>query len=521
MPGIPRKPYCQPCKRRRVKCDEKWPTCSACGRAGIVCPGPPGMKFVLNNNHKPEREDGDALVYSSKPRKRANGPPASSGSLVLAERPASAAIRATGNNSEFRSYRLLNAWDYRVPMDSCDHLSARLVALMDASPRLPEFNLATLRELPRRLHVSECLEDSVRYWCSSWIDYHRGLHVPSSMSQIYHGKVIRSLQRAIEGPQALSIETAAAATVLYRTGSVFNPDGSAKQSRLRGQATGIVTLTRLRGLPNLDDPFDFALAHEQRLIIEAVRGFCASAETDFYDTPPWQEVRQKVIEKVCSDEGLQEIDILIEKVSMFYMDSVKDMRLCHEDPIAFYDKGKRIEQGMRDFLFNVEALFSDHWAFAEKTSGSITETQDPEFFLGRKYVLEDQKTFDILSNALQASFAPSLFISRIRQLYNEPPDIDIQKKYRECCERYWMFIPHLRSQDPLALSEDLLMYTFTIEAANEQETQHILEFLKDTDVVNAFPNDYNTMLEDRKALVEFTIGGRSKIGEYSLYTKDS
>ncbi|CAH0051711.1 unnamed protein product [Clonostachys solani] len=509
MPGIPRKPYCQPCKRRRVKCDEKWPTCSACARAGIVCPGPSGRKFVLNNNHKAGKEDG--LIYSSKPNKPTTGSSASSGSLVLAERPAPTTVQTMGHNSVFRSYRLLDVWDSRIPMNSAEQLSARLVALIEASPGLPEFGFKSLRELPRRLHLSECLEDSVRYWCSSWIDHHRGLHVPSNMSWNCHVKVIRSLQRALQGPQALSIETAAAATVLLKTGYTFNPDGSAEGSRLKGQYTGIATLARLRGIPNIDDPFDVLLAYEQMFIIECVRGFTTSHEANFYDTPPWQEIKPKVIEKVALNEGGQEIDIYILKARLHYVDIVKDIKLCYEDPIRFYDKAKKVELEMRQYLFDIEALFPSHWAYAEKVSGSITETLDPDFFLGRKYVLKSQKTFGILGTALQSFFHPCLIIFRIRKLYNEPPDITLQKKYRDWCERFWMFIPHLRSRDPMDFYDDLFMYFFTIEAANEQETQHILEFTKHMDVGNEYLNDYGALLEEIKVGVEFLIGARADI----------
>ncbi|CAH0020787.1 unnamed protein product [Clonostachys rhizophaga] len=507
MPGIPRKPYCQPYVDQ-IQCDEKWPTCSACARAGILCPGPSGMKFVLNNNHKAGTEE--AFVYSSEPNKRTNGSSASSGSLVLTERPATTTVQTTRYNSQFRSYRLLNALDSRVPMISSDHVSGRLVALMEASPGLPRSNFHALRELPRRLHLSECLQDSVRYWCSCWIDCLQGLPEPSNMSRNSHGKAIRSLLQAMRGPQTPSVETVAAATVLCKTGHTFDSDGSETGARLMGQAMGIATLVRLMGIPNIDDPFDLLMAYEQFFIIDCIRGFSDSNAADFAGTAPWQQVREKVIEKVALYEGGQEIDVYLEKRSLYYGDTVKTMKLCHQDPDSFYDKAKRVELEMRDFLLNIEGLFASHWAYAEKESGSVTETLDPDFFLGRKYVLQNHETFTILSNALHASLVPSLMIFRIRKLYNEPADMALQKKYRECCERLWMFIPHLRSQDPLAIIDDLFVFFFTVEAANEQETRHVLEFITQMDVMKEYVVDLDNMGEKVKALVDRLVGAQSE-----------
>lgn len=230
------------------------------------------MKFVLNNNHKAGTED--AFVYSSEPKKRTNGSSASTGSLMLAERPATTTVQTTRYNSQFRSYRLLNALDSRVPMISSDHVSGRLVALMEASPGLPGSNFHALRELPRRLHLSECLQDSVRYWCSAWIDCLQGLPEPSDMSRNSHGKAIRSLLQAMRGSQTPSIETVAAATVLAKTGYTFDSDGSETGARLMGQAMGIATLVRLMGIPNTDDPFDLLMAYEQFFIIVSGNYHC-------------------------------------------------------------------------------------------------------------------------------------------------------------------------------------------------------------------------------------------------------
>ncbi|KAI0592998.1 hypothetical protein F4775DRAFT_52357 [Biscogniauxia sp. FL1348] len=50
--GVPKSNRCTFCKKRKTKCDEKWPTCGACARAKVVCSGARNkFKFVVNGCH--------------------------------------------------------------------------------------------------------------------------------------------------------------------------------------------------------------------------------------------------------------------------------------------------------------------------------------------------------------------------------------------------------------------------------------------------------------------------------------
>ncbi|KAK7510144.1 hypothetical protein IWZ03DRAFT_363658 [Phyllosticta citriasiana] len=48
MVGVPKSTACATCKSRKIRCDQKWPTCERCQRSGLACPGPsnPHAKFV-------------------------------------------------------------------------------------------------------------------------------------------------------------------------------------------------------------------------------------------------------------------------------------------------------------------------------------------------------------------------------------------------------------------------------------------------------------------------------------------
>ncbi|KAK7917823.1 hypothetical protein PG985_011431 [Apiospora marii] len=71
MVGVPRSDRCLTCAKRKVKCDETWPTCGACKRSKKVCPGPPSskLKFVHNGHHTVTAYDngeGDATANKTK-----------------------------------------------------------------------------------------------------------------------------------------------------------------------------------------------------------------------------------------------------------------------------------------------------------------------------------------------------------------------------------------------------------------------------------------------------------------------
>ncbi|CAH0002129.1 unnamed protein product [Clonostachys byssicola] len=281
MVGIPRKPYCQPCKRRRVK-----PQCSACKRAGLECPGPDNLtKFVLINCHKVTPDDGQ--YSTSLPGGGTSSTTVAISSdrrLVLANRTTASSTRETRNGSSFRSFRLLNPTTQSSLMSTSDNISFRLVSLMGANiDETVKLRLKIFREIPRRLTLSICLQDAVAYWCSSWVDYQKGLRQMSPTTWQNHGRLLRSLQKAIQGPEALSVETLAAATLLYRTGELLSYEQH--EPSQEPQERGIATLTRERGLPNPDDPLDAMLSFENRAIIESL-ALRSPKDTEFYFTDP-------------------------------------------------------------------------------------------------------------------------------------------------------------------------------------------------------------------------------------------
>ncbi|VUC31157.1 unnamed protein product [Clonostachys rosea] len=245
-----------------------------------------------------------------------------------------------------------------------------------------------------------------------------------------YGRLLRSLQKAIQGPEAFNVETLAAATILYQTGELFSYEQH-KPSK-KHKARGIVTLTRERGLPNPDDPLDAMLAFENRILIESL-SLSSPKESEFYYTGPWKETMERVVEKIVGEPG----------------DS--------------YEMG---------------ALVAKYNTQVQEDFGKITEIDDDEFFLGKRYGVENEFIIPILNDAFVFQMIISRWIVVLQRAYDEPPDTGLESRYRQICVRYWMFIPTFREEDPMKLNIMPIILAQTMEAATSEEIGHIIDVVQ-------------------------------------------
>lgn len=159
--------------------------------------------------------------------------------------------KAGQNGPAFASFRLVDlsssmALSAMPPATPSDRVAAQLITLIDSSTE--SLSMATLvlgrfRNIPVRLPESTCLRDAAAYRCSRWIDQYQGLRDASVDTMKLYGKVLRSLQDALNGPKALSAETFAATTIL----------------RLESQNEhihGVIMMMSKMGPPNLEDSLE-------------------------------------------------------------------------------------------------------------------------------------------------------------------------------------------------------------------------------------------------------------------------
>jgi hypothetical protein len=163
---------------------------------------------------------------------------------------------ARGNGGYYSSFRLMA----RPTTTVADRLASRLVSHIKSAPdRGMILRVEYLRELPKRLSDSPCVRDSVALYCAAWASFRRGERSGEFLNMDAYGKALRSLQRALFGPRAVSIETLAAMTLLERTEHMFD---RGRPSCNVSHARGIMHLLRLLGPPKPEDEVYGALVYE-------------------------------------------------------------------------------------------------------------------------------------------------------------------------------------------------------------------------------------------------------------------
>ncbi|CAH0045519.1 unnamed protein product [Clonostachys solani] len=288
-----------------------------------------------------------------------------------------------------------------------------------------------------------------------------------------YGKLLRSLQKAIQGPEALNVETLAAATILYQTGGLLSYEQH-EPSRMQ-QERGIVTLTRERGLPNPDDPLDAMLAFENRVIIETL-SLRSPKDTEFYYTGPWIQTMERVVENVLGEPGrTDKMGALTAKYNPRVVGWIKNLRQIRPSAASCNEMASTMKEELYRCLSALEARFPDYWTSLQEEFGDITEIADPEFFLGKRYHVENAMTFHCLTDAFMFQLLVPRMIAVLQRTYKEPPDIRLESRYRQICVRYWMFIPFLKTQDPIKLNAMPALFALTLEAATSEEISHIID----------------------------------------------
>lgn len=174
--------------------------------------------------------------------------------------------KGAGAGSSFAKFRLYNDGPRSNPTTLADRTAARLVGqiTLDNADRDMLSFVGYMPYLPARLGNNAALRDCVALQCSAWTKFKRGASCKDVIDPGVYGKALRSLQRAIEGPEKLECETLAAATIIDRIEVLFDSGRPYHRSR---HAAGMQTIMKARGPPKLDDDLDVQLALENHAVL--------------------------------------------------------------------------------------------------------------------------------------------------------------------------------------------------------------------------------------------------------------
>ncbi|KAL7904131.1 hypothetical protein GGI35DRAFT_490718 [Trichoderma velutinum] len=386
MPGIPTSKRCQRCKRRKIKCDQKWPTCTPCYHVDAVCSGPPTeVKFVHNGLHATTmRPDYEV--------------PAISTSLQMPSSASSHAIVA------IKSRDIPGGATYSVlrlpqeprpnPTTVADRLAANLVRHLENGPDNAFLLTAGhIKFIPARVGASSALRDCVALLCSTWTNFRRTLPVEQLINPDVYGKALRSLQTALNDERRqLSTETLAAVTILERMEILFDARRP-RHRALHGQ--GMYGLMLQRGPPRLSDELDTCLAFDNLgplLALSLVEG-----RQDFNLTAQWKERMEEALRNP--------LDIPSERLDAYTLDLhgtywpslVQELRLVHNSTSAVSMRKSAISLRARVLNFIPELIVLGEGIVAKmRRLGNIVVLPDNESPFGIKYHFENMGSAQIL-----------------------------------------------------------------------------------------------------------------------------
>lgn len=239
------------------QCDEKWPTCSPCLRAGASCSGPPNLtKFIHNGHHH------HTITSSSQSHVERE---TESRTLLTSQPPRNLEIirnQDLPGGASFGHFRLATNEPRRTLTTVSERVAARLVGYLGTEAASWDY-LACVGytpHLPVRLSESAALRDCVALMCSTWLNQRRGLAPERVVDRTLYCKALRSLRRAL-GDRGLQLrcETLAAATILERLELLF--DTGTPYNRTP-HVSGIETMMLRKGPPKLGDDLDVHLMLE-------------------------------------------------------------------------------------------------------------------------------------------------------------------------------------------------------------------------------------------------------------------
>ncbi|CAH0044723.1 unnamed protein product [Clonostachys solani] len=490
MPSGPKSAGCQHCKTRKIKCDEKWPTCGNCLRSLRKCPGPSA-----------------SIIFVPHRRSRI---PASQRSEV----------RPPGGDKTHRPLKLMN-WTKLATYGEGDAVEgvflpetprANLMATSDrVASQLAHFlswgydtvlclQMSYLLYLPQRLSQSECLLNATSLFCYAWDGYRRRCPSQCLFATSLYGKAIRSLQREISQGEVCTVDTLAAMQMLERIAICFGTKEIL--DNISPHYSAIKWVLANKAPANPDDKFDILLTREGLNIIESVS---ASGDGSFTQSP-WQGYAGEThYDYLTSKEikGFSESNITFSSFLCKLVEWTHTIKIIQARPHENKKAKARLLERIEECDRNIEKIISDAMQ-AALSSGNMQAILDPECITGIKYEFRSVAFATGLAGLL--SFRANLLqiVYDINALYEANISKDYEN-YRAVCMELWKFIPYATSLGYLSIRLTGCIVQ-TIEAMNEDERSYLLDNLERVDTSKKVVGGKNFMAKMGMAVAMIRTG---------------
>ncbi|KAL6809739.1 hypothetical protein J3E69DRAFT_360576 [Trichoderma sp. SZMC 28015] len=302
--GFPLSNRCQYCARRKIKCDEKWPTCSNCKSRDRICSGPPDDRFVHIQFQEPTQ-----ACYNLCGQKVTDDPRQLSRPSTRSLSPFQHKIKGSRYSNSFinvssRSNNGTKAtlWKKRDPKLSISPLLQNCAdnavwKLITVALNMEDVNLyASLSKksyslLPRYMRSSTALCDAVTLMIETYSNHQRGLPAQKLIDRKAYGQALRSLNQGLQSSQKQQNSALlAAVSIIHRVVATYEAEPEHNPSvHLRG----IYAIMTACGPPQLDDELGLSLALDNigTLYMDSL----VSSKPNLYNRPEWQRAVQTAL----------------------------------------------------------------------------------------------------------------------------------------------------------------------------------------------------------------------------------
>ncbi|KAH4915912.1 hypothetical protein HBI56_226980 [Parastagonospora nodorum] len=299
MVGVPKSTGCFTCRRRKIKCDETWPSCLNCQRNSKDCPGPPARHTFKDLGPRlagTERSTSSKhLLIPAQQYKsltQLNEKYAKNGSVVHKFRISqenSAVQKRRPQRSVTKSLSPPKSPFLRQPSPSQHHELARaLIAATTTGSvgvRMSVFG-PFIREVPARLGHNAALDAAVAVLVNAHISLVQKKTALEIVSPQLYLRAIRALQTCLEDvQQGMSSNTLCASVILSLVEALSGPR---KGNRYLAHVGGAGRLMELQGPAQFHDSFAKEMLRFSRggVIVTSIY----ERKPCFLTSPEWQYI---------------------------------------------------------------------------------------------------------------------------------------------------------------------------------------------------------------------------------------
>lgn len=478
MVGVPTSKRCTFCKTRKTKCDEKWPTCGTCSRAGKVCSGArTDFKFVINGSHS---EASNSAVAGTSTRRIS---PVSTSVTQAKRRWPDPGIIIYDPQRGFDDTRDLKRCpaarlSKSPPWNPPDQITAYFITCLESTFG-DGYDLRILGAfvpfLPQYIGSGNtALGHAVELFLGAWTNSRRGSPSDTWLDLTMYNRALRSMKAALydANPDQLT-STLTALCLLQKTEILYDFQRGSNQEN---HAAGIIAVVNKAGpkQPMTDMVLHVTFEGIFHMLQKDIR---QGRDSDFH-TPEWMAAFRKSIDMSNIRPHLKHMYHLWVEMTAWPILS-RLTRMIRRNPS---DTMTAAELHMRatalaEFLRHQDDTIINSLA----ESGAVTKVENmicPDLF-PKCYRFADWSTSKLFSCHASFSIMACRFLEEANRVLGHD-DPFVEKQARRFSKRIWMSYPWLRCQIPLAVDFTASL-VFAYESGNADERAFCMASLKEMD----------------------------------------